>query len=335
MYATCLFCHAALGANEVIESFPVGSRLAFDAEKGRLWVVCPRCGRWNLTPLEERWEAVEACERRFRGTVLRTSTDNIGLTRLREGLELIRVGRPLRPELASWRYGTTFHRRRIRAWAYGAGYVAAFGVTHFHPLIGGSVGSLLFTTFQLGNVYRQLRPVVRMSADDGTVLRMSATHVMSTRFIPDTTPLGWALTVYHKGKGPAVLTGAEALSNVGLLLPWINYEGGSPRTVNDAARRLEEARTPGNLFASVADHLQMLRRAGAPSTVAVREMPKSQRLALEIAAHEETERRAMDGELAELERAWREAEEIAEIADNLLLPANVSAFFTGRASETR
>ena len=47
------------------------------------------------------------------------------------------------------------------------------------------------------------------------------------------------------------------------------------------------------------------------------------RLALEMAAHEETERRAMEGELAELERAWRTAEEIAGIADDLLLPETV------------
>ena len=37
-----------------------------------------------------------------------------------------------------------------------------------------------------------------------------------------------------------------------------------------------------------------------------------------MAANEDTERRALEGELAELEAAWREAEEIAEIADNLL-----------------
>jgi hypothetical protein len=24
-----------------------------------LWVVCRHCERWNLSPLEERWEAVE------------------------------------------------------------------------------------------------------------------------------------------------------------------------------------------------------------------------------------------------------------------------------------
>src|SRR6185295_8139209 len=50
MYSTCLFCNGPLGANERIEHFPVGSRLAFDSEKGRLWVVCVGCARWNLTP---------------------------------------------------------------------------------------------------------------------------------------------------------------------------------------------------------------------------------------------------------------------------------------------
>jgi hypothetical protein len=40
-------------------------------------------------------------------------------------------------------------------------------------------------------------------------------------------------------------------------------------------------------------------------------------LALEMALHEETERRAMEGELAVLEAMWREAEEIAAIADRL------------------
>ena len=41
------------------------------------------------------------------------------------------------------------------------------------------------------------------------------------------------------------------------------------------------------------------------------------RIALEMALHEEAERAAMEGELDALEEAWREAEEIAAIADNL------------------
>ncbi|HUH12323.1 MAG TPA: hypothetical protein VMK65_04405, partial [Longimicrobiales bacterium] len=47
-------------------------------------------------------------------------------------------------------------------------------------------------------------------------------------------------------------------------------------------------------------------------------LPRARALALEMALHEETERRALEGELAELEAAWREAEEIASIADGLL-----------------
>jgi hypothetical protein len=53
-------------------------------------------------------------------------------------------------------------------------------------------------------------------------------------------------------------------------------------------------------------------------------LTRVQRLAFEMALHEETERRAMEGELGDLERAWREAEEIAGIADDLLVPAGVS-----------
>jgi hypothetical protein len=49
-----------------------------------------------------------------------------------------------------------------------------------------------------------------------------------------------------------------------------------------------------------------------------------ERLALEMAVHEAAERRALDGELADLEKEWKRAEEIAGIADQLLLPASVS-----------
>src|SRR5689334_749936 len=108
MYSTCLFCQASLGRNEAIEHFPVGRRLAYDAATGRLWVVCRKCERWNLTPLEERWEAIDDAERSYRGTRLRVSTDNVGLARLREGTELVRIGKPERPELAAWRYGDQF-----------------------------------------------------------------------------------------------------------------------------------------------------------------------------------------------------------------------------------
>jgi hypothetical protein len=42
-----------------------------------------------------------------------------------------------------------------------------------------------------------------------------------------------------------------------------------------------------------------------------------------MSLQEDTERRALDGELAALEKAWREAEQIASIADSLLVPVEV------------
>lgn len=58
----------------------------------------------------------------------------------------------------------------------------------------------------------------------------------------------------------------------------------------------------------------------------IHKMPKPTRLALEMAVHEEDERRALEGELWRLERAWRDAEEIAAISDDLLLPKGTAEF---------
>src|SRR3954469_1062815 len=153
MYSTCIFCHSALGSNEAIEHFPVGRRLAFDAARGRLWVVCRSCERGNLTPLEERWEAIEQCERLFSSTRLRVSTDNIGMSRVREGLELVRIGQPQRPQMGAWRYGDQFGRRRTKYMVYtfgGAAVVA--GVMIGGPLLGlGSIAGGGWGMWQLSN----------------------------------------------------------------------------------------------------------------------------------------------------------------------------------------
>src|SRR5207302_74264 len=62
----------------------------------------------------------------FRGTFVRVSTDNIGLARLADGLELLRIGAPLRPEFAAWRYGRHFSTRRRRTHVIaGTGIAAA------------------------------------------------------------------------------------------------------------------------------------------------------------------------------------------------------------------
>ena len=125
VYHTCLYCTKELGANDVLETLPIGRRVAFDAAQGRLWVVCRSCEKWNLVPFDTRLETIDACERLFADTRLRFSTDNIGLARVREGLELVRVGPALRPEFAAWRYGDRFGSRRRRNLLIAAGTGAA------------------------------------------------------------------------------------------------------------------------------------------------------------------------------------------------------------------
>ena len=207
MYRTCIYCKKALGSNEVVEEFPVGRRLAFDAAKGRLWVVCRRCERWNLSPLEERWEAVETCEKLFRGTRVRVSSENIGLARHPEGLELVRIGKPLRPEFAAWRYGDQFgtraRRRSHRAWHGGwrCGPSAAWHwAVRWEGLIGVGrrSGRLSF------NRIEQLEEasVRRFSSgrQDGRLRWMNRTsHSISARLVPADDESGFSVEAKARG----------------------------------------------------------------------------------------------------------------------------------------
>lgn len=336
MWSHCMFCHDSLGRNEVVEVFPVGRRLAFDAHRGRLWVVCRRCERWNLTPMEERWEAIESCEELFRDTRMRASTDNIGMARLREGLELIRIGAPQRPEFAAWRYGDQFGRRRKRAILVGSGAVAVVGTVAVAGMVTGVVSGVLLGQFgNFYNVYQQNRTVARLRTPEGGLLKVKGAQLDRARFHPreDGEGPGWDLTVVHTA-GETRFSGEEATRMAGRLMARVNRSGGRKATVDDAVRRIEEARHPDAYLARVLEehtaevrypHLSFTgkRRKKRPAKEipgSVARLDTPTRLAVEMAIHEEQERRALEGELFLLELAWKEAEEVAAIADNLLLP---------------
>ena len=348
MYSTCLFCNEDLGKNEVIEHFPIGRRLAFDASKGRLWVVCRSCERWNLTPLEERWEAIEECERLFSETRLRASTDNIGLARLREGLELVRIGTALRPEMAAWRYGDQFGRRRRRHLIYtGVGISAVAGIVVMGPVMGwiagGGWGSWQIIT-NLHSLYQDRRVRVKMlipGDEKPVVLRKK--HLDKASLVRVDGDWGLHLTFTRPGTGvydrnalsfrmkddsyDVTLTGQQALKAAGKLLPAVNEDGAKAKDVQSAVQLIGEAGDPSRLFERYAGGLtaRTARRFDRDVGHKVTSLPKEVRLALEMAAHEEQERRALEGELAILEAAWREAEEVAQIADDMFTPADTDA----------
>jgi len=359
MYTTCLFCNESLGTNDVIELFPVGRRIAFDAEKGRLWVICPHCTRWNLSPIEERWEAIEDCERRFRATHLRYSTDNIGLAQLREGLELVRIGKALRPEVAAWRYGDVIQRRgsgRIIGIATG---LVRRGVRSANDAITkitrDDTPSIFaddpLTRLRLYRHRERVLDVLTDNAGNRFVIRWG--HLDAAELIRPDPNQPWRLVVKHD-QGLTTVTGDDGLRTAGKVLAALNSAGALPDDVRRATAKIEDAEDEQGYFSrivalamrtgwgrfpdaqssgspipstsSAAERLALhiTNRSfwgrgsitSEPSTLMLR-LPLVDRLALEMAANEDTERRAMDGELNELERAWRDAEEVAAIADGM------------------
>jgi hypothetical protein len=335
VYAACLFCDAPFPANESLESFPVGRRVAFDAERGRLWAVCRRCERWNLAPIEERWEAIEDADRLFRDTRVRVSTDNIGLAKLREGLELVRIGRPLRPEFAAWRYGDQFGRRRRRAvTAGGVGAVAAVaaaplavpallaGLWSGGIFVAGYVAGGAQVPYQMAKEWllseRVLARVPLGDPDDGApMVDIRVRHVRESALL-DAGDDGVALRLQHDG-GETDLQGAAATRALGVLLARANAWGASSGQVRAAVHAIDER----------GDALRWLRTAARRSSrpggrvmaewrrVGAFALTPVERLAVEMALHEEQERRLLEGELEVLAEAWRDAEEIAGIADGL------------------
>lgn len=349
MYTTCIHCNQDLGRNEAFETFPVGTRLAFDAARGRLWVVCRRCQRWNLSPLDARWETIEAAERRFRDSRLRVSTDNVGMARLREGMDLIRIGTPQRPEMAAWRYGDQFGRRRkqqmlitglalsgvaaliggFAAAGVGIGTFAGVANSGFDALINGRGGEI----------------IARVPLPDGRIVDVKRKHARMSAIEVGHSDDGLALRL-ESVAGSHLLIGDAAAKVAARLLPSVNRYGGTKRQVQAAVSRLEAAGDPSRAL------LELQRRVGAPPPAlgkatrwkrtkegnwdsdveqvwkmpgALHAIAAEDRLALEMALHEESERRAMEGELAMLEAAWQEAEEIAHIADTMFVPATVEA----------
>jgi len=364
MYSTCLFCNSSLGTNDQIAAFPVGHRLAFDPARGRLWVICARCGRWNLSPIEERWEAIDECERLFRGTRLRYSTDNIGLARVGEHLQLVRIGPALLPEIASWRYGARIERyaaetnvtRRTKTLVRrGAGLTiwsarrAAAALAGYATTDGLSDEAMLkLRTFRRGDAV-----LARTIDDAGAPIVIRYAHLGAAELIRPDRDAPWRLVVRHDA-GVSRLAEGAGLRTAGKMLASLNFGVASNAEVQHAIAKLDEAGDREGYFTRVASlamrthwgrvpdapdegliepagssfaeriALQLANRSfwgrggtGSEETTPLFRLPSVDRLALEMASNEDIERRALEGELAALAEAWKEAEEIAHISDEL------------------
>jgi len=333
MYRHCIYCSGDLGANEAVEAFPIGRTLAFDAAKGRLWAVCAKCARWNLAPIEERWEPVEDAERLFREARMRVQSENVGLARLPDGTRLIRVGAALQGELAAWRYGDQLVKRRRRHLML-VGAAAAAGIVGFAGLTYAAVGYGSFYMVQsiggsLWKQYRRSRPIHTLAAHeapDGRPVTLQRKHLEGAVLQPGTEG-GVELRL------PRVMAPSARWNGMMVETPVVLRDPAARRVLergmvhlNRAGADRDRLKHALNLITSAGSAEEYIRGTASSRLALARDvntrkwMPSGTALALEIALHEEQERRALQGELSILEAAWRDAEPIADIADRLATP---------------
>jgi hypothetical protein len=127
------------------------------------------------------------------------------------------------------------------------------------------------------------------------------------------------------GSDNVTISGQRALAAAAKLLPLVNGYGGGRSVVSDAVALASEwSNASGGFAYSLANTRAWAAKSQFADPGVLRSLPAPVRLALEMSLHEDAEQRALQGELDELERSWRDAEEIAAIADNLFVPGVIN-----------
>ena len=152
-------------------------------------------------------------------------------------------------------------------------------------------------------------------------------HAEGMRVFPDGGPRQYGLALHHS-QGVEILRGPEVHRVIAQVIPALTPFGGDHQQVNCAIEMIDSS---GSAQYYINDALESANREYGFFT----KLPVESRLALEMSLQEDGERRALNGELAALERAWRDAEQIAAIADSLLVPGDVLERIAGLRKEVR
>ena len=310
MFRSCAFCNAGFDGDGGPSGLGVGRRLAFDEWKGRLWVVCPRCSRWNLTPFDDRLERIEAVARAASQGRIAAATDEVALIRW-EQYSFVRVGKPPRVELATWRYGERLrNRQRERLKVVVPLTVAAIGLgIAANVAAGGGFGVIVWNIHRIADgIYLRIVGGRKVSlgespicASCSSLMELRARHVQHARVVPDShADLAVVLSCPRCRRDGAQLTGPDAVQVLRQGLTYLNLSRGGRRKAEDAAREVDVVGGPDQLVRDIA------RRE-----LTLRSLRPERGLALEMAVDERAE-------VQELERQWKEAEELADIADGTL-----------------
>jgi hypothetical protein len=194
--------------------------------------------------------------------------------------------------------------------------------------------------------------LLRTNDEYGSPIVVRYAHLGDAELVRPEKDAPWQLKLQHD-TGVATLAEAPALRIAGKMLATLNFGVASQSEVQHAIAKLDEAGDPEGYFTRVASlamrtswgrypdaeaaqaedpkgsfserlALQLANRSfwgrggtGSDEKTPLFRLPAVDRLALEMAANEDIERRALMGELESLHAAWKDAEEIARIADEM------------------
>jgi hypothetical protein len=317
LFARCMFCGDAFQRSRLFSRIPPGLSFAYDPAAGRIWSICTRCRRWNLIPLEERYEAVEELERvvRDRGRDM-AATANIALFHA-DDLELVRIGSALTVERAVWRYGRQLAARAAlnerphrRIALITAGAVARAGRTLGAWKLDSHAGIVDVLRWQrFGSIAWSGRTRCAYCGSVLHTLHFDSSWWLYPRIDQHELVVGVPCTRCDPWTPRHVfdVNGDDAHLLLRRALAYQHVTGADEHTVERATQLIRAAGSADSLLHGLSSGRTSLWSLGPLQT-----------LALEIAANHLAERRMLQGWLAGLEAEWRIEDEVARVVDGEL-----------------
>jgi hypothetical protein len=318
LYSHCLFCRGEFPTNALFGLVPPGERLAYDPARGRVWSICTRCRRWNLAPLEERYDAIETLERAVSGrATLLAATQHVRLYGC-DDLTIVRIGPAPVAERAAWRYGreliaraATFRSLRTRVAAAAADALArvgeSFGMLQLDRHWGPTGAADILRWSRFGSVAWDGRSACRFCNSVLHTLHFDVTWWLHPRTADGELVVGVPCTRCDPWSPVNVfdVAGDDAHLLLQRVLAYQHVAGATDRDVGAATRLIRDAGSPERLITELATGRSSLWRIGPLRT-----------LAMEMALGHLAERRLLLRELYGIEAEWRAEEEIARIVDD-------------------
>jgi len=322
MFERCLFCRSRFLPNQLLAHFPLARQIAYDPARGRLWIICRRCGRWCLVPIESRWEAVQELESIFEKVGLAAKSDGLALV-AHDGLRVLRVGRGGSREEAWWRYGRQFRTRRlVRGPIVVAGIFAA---TTMAAVAGGAGGAGVIVGYGGAMLWPAAIELIRAFGFGGVAWRgrMKCRKCDATRetipfrefrrleLVPGARTGEVALRVPCLGcdRWSLRLERLEAQHVMQRALAYHHFFGAPTRRVQEAFDLIEKAGSAQDFLVNVARERRRLR-----------EFAQAELVAVEVAISDAVEAQRAGMSLDEHRAAWVQEEELARIIDHELTP---------------